>query len=77
MFGYLADVAADAGGQTHFPLLDMSFTPAVGRAVLWFNRNAEGEMDERTLHAGMPVTKGEKWGFNVWFRESASAGPNN
>jgi prolyl 4-hydroxylase len=75
VFVYLADVEADAGGQTHFPLLDIGFTPVAGRAVLWYNQNSAGEMDQRTLHAGMPVTKGEKWGMNVWFRESASPSP--
>ena len=28
-----------------------------------------GNLDDRTLHAGEPVAKGEKWGLNVWLRE--------
>ena len=31
-------------------------------------KNIRHELSE---HAGMPVIEGEKWGFNLWFREQS------
>jgi hypothetical protein len=31
--------------------------------------NRDGQVDPRVLHAGLPVTEGQKWGMNVWIRE--------
>jgi len=67
IFCYLNDV--EGGGATDFPELERSFFPKNGDALLWYNRSAEGVMDSRVLHAGAPVTSGEKWGMNVWVRE--------
>jgi len=43
--------------------------PAVGRAIFWYNLNAKGEVDGKTLHAGAPVYNGRKIGMNIWTRE--------
>jgi prolyl 4-hydroxylase len=43
--------------------------PRVGRAVFWYNLDLEGNGDEKTLHAGMPVVNGSKVGMNIWTRE--------
>jgi len=43
--------------------------PKVGRAIFWHNLDPAGEVDENTLHAGKPVTKGIKVGLNIWTRE--------
>eukprot|EP01134_Creolimax_fragrantissima_P008450 CFRG8450T1 len=72
VFCYLSNV--EGGGETEFPILGKSFSPQCGHALLWYNRKRKGEeggacMDHRVLHAGKPVTSGEKWGMNVWIRE--------
>ena len=67
VFAYLSPCAG--GGRTCFPNLGTSFTPEVGCAVVWYNIDRHGVPDERTLHAGEPVTSGDKWGLNVWLRE--------
>lgn len=67
VFVYLS--GCPAGGRTYFPNLRVGFTPEVGSAVLWYNLDRHGNLDERTLHAGEPVEEGEKWGLNVWLRE--------
>ena len=40
------------------------------QALLFFPSNADGESDERTLHAGSPA-KGEKWIAQLWLHEGA------
>lgn len=65
---YLNDV--EAGGGTGFAKLDLEVTPKTGRLVV-FN-NCDGDTivrTERALHSGNPVVAGEKWAFNLWFRE--------
>jgi len=66
-FVYL--MPCEGGGRTYFPKLHAGFTPEKGSAVCWYNLDRHGNLDDRTLHAGEPVTKGEKWGLNVWLRE--------
>jgi hypothetical protein len=65
-FLYLSDV--DEGGETHFPALNISIVPRRGKAVLWQNTRGVGyqEMDERTLHEALPVSRGVKYAANVW-----------
>jgi prolyl 4-hydroxylase len=44
--------------------------PEKGKLVIF--ENVYGDTNERhelSLHAGMPVLKGEKYAFNLWFRE--------
>lgn len=64
---YLNDV--EGGGETVFPRADMSVAPVPGRAVVFDNLFADGRPDPESLHAGMPVTKGEKWLATLWLRE--------
>ncbi|KAG9243191.1 2OG-Fe(II) oxygenase superfamily protein [Calycina marina] len=52
----------------------LTFRPVSGNAIFWMNMVDEGgEMvgDERTLHAGLPVTSGSKVGMNIWTREGS------
>lgn len=35
-----------------------------------YNMDRKGNLDRKTLHAGKPVLKGEKWGMNVWLRQT-------
>jgi len=67
---YLADDFE--GGHTNFPLLGETVTPKKGTALFfWVADPASGELFEKTLHAGMPVTKGTKWIANQWIRRTS------
>ena len=58
-----------SGGHTDFPRLKLSVPPLPG-ATLWFrNCRADGSVDERSLHAGEAVERGEKWVVTKWFRQ--------
>ena len=65
---YLNDV--EEGGNTIFPNLDISIKPKKG-SMLVFHNCKEGTTDIHinSLHAGNPPIKGEKFAFNLWFRE--------
>ena len=58
-----------SGGETHFPELGISHAGSTGDALLFANVDAEGKPDQRTRHAGLPPTTGEKWLFSQWIRE--------
>jgi len=40
--------------------------PARGDAVLFYSMLPDGNADDLALHAGMPITHGEKWVCNLW-----------
>jgi TPR repeat protein len=67
LFCYLSNV--EAGGETYFPKLERVIPPSPGRAVAFRNLDAAGRPDPDTLHAGLPVQKGEKWLATLWLRE--------
>ena len=58
------------GGETYFPRLDIRIVPKAG-ALLVFDNVGDCliKPDPRSLHAALPVTKGEKWIATSWFRE--------
>ena len=58
------------GGATRFPRLGFEVHPCEG-AVLTFDNCEKGSTHrhEKSLHAGAPVEKGEKWAATIWFRE--------
>jgi len=58
-----------AGGATAFPRLGLQVAPVKGNAVYFCYRLQDGRLDDRTLHAGLPVTAGEKWIATKWLRE--------
>ena len=61
--------APSAGGSTSFPRLNLT-VPAVTGSTLWFRNSFEdGQIDERTVHAGDTVEAGEKWVVTKWFRQ--------
>ncbi|MFK7966150.1 MAG: prolyl hydroxylase family protein [Burkholderiaceae bacterium] len=64
-----------AGGETGFPNLDLSVRARAGNAVYFEYSNSDNELDERCLHAGVPVEKGEKWIATKWLRQSAYTRP--
>jgi prolyl 4-hydroxylase len=49
------------GGETQFPRLDISHKGRAGEGLFFSNALADGSPDLRTLHAGRPITHGEKW----------------
>ena len=38
-----------------------------GDAVLFYNMHPDGNHDERSLHAGTPIYRGEKYIANFWY----------
>lgn len=57
------------GGETAFPELDWSLKANRGDGLLFFNVDAKGAPDPRTLHAGLPPASGEKWLLSQWIRD--------
>ncbi|KAH8703564.1 putative prolyl 4-hydroxylase alpha subunit [Talaromyces proteolyticus] len=44
----------------------VTFKPILGNAIYWENLHADDSGHVLTLHAGMPVTSGNKMGMNMW-----------
>lgn len=65
VFVYLNDVTE--GGGTDFPRLGVRVGPERGKAVKFLNCDAAGKPNPETLHAGLPVIRGEKWLATLWF----------
>jgi prolyl 4-hydroxylase len=57
------------GGETEFSLLGARYRGQPGDAVMFVNVDAQGGVDKRTLHAGRPVVRGEKWLLSKWIRD--------
>jgi len=55
----------EEGGGTAFPRIGLTVTAMRGAAVYF----AYDTGDEASLHAGLPVIKGEKWIATKWLRE--------
>ena len=72
--GFLNDVPK--GGETGFRRLGINFQPKKGTVIIWYNvktQTTKGEPLEReplSEHAGLPVLEGQKYAFNLWFREN-------
>lgn len=64
---YLNDV--EAGGHTAFPEASLSVAPVKGSALLFRYLDASNRPDPRSLHAGLPVERGEKWVAAWWVRQ--------
>ena len=60
----------EEGGGTAFPMAELEVQPRVGDAIVFENLDALGAPDPRSLHAGLPVQRGEKWLATLWFREA-------
>lgn len=55
----------EGGGGTHFPRAHVTVCARKGSAVYF----AYERGDKSSLHAGLPVTRGEKWIATKWLRE--------
>lgn len=64
---YLSD--GYEGGETSFPRTGLSFRGKTGDALLFRNVAADGSPDPLALHAGMPVSRGEKLIASRWIRQ--------
>lgn len=69
VFLYLSDV--EEGGGTHFPHLNLTVTPKLGRAVIWPSvlNSDPFQADMRTMHEALPVIKGVKYAANAWLHQ--------
>ena len=78
---YLNDPVS--GGQTAFPkaadqaspdgAAPLVLHPGAGSAVLFYNMLPDGNADDLTLHAALPVLTGEKWLANFWIWDPVKA----
>lgn len=57
------------GGETDFPHLGLRFTLQTGAMYVWNNMARDGRPNMKTLHAGMPVTRGVKHVITKWYRQ--------
>jgi len=65
---YLNDVTK--GGGTGFKKLNIEVKPKKGRIVVFENcYEGTNVVHPDSLHSGRPVIEGEKYAFNLWFRE--------
>ena len=65
---YLNNVGA--GGGTDFNKLGVTVKPKLGKMVVFHNTSKNIETPHpNSLHAGLPILEGEKWAFNIWFRQ--------
>ena len=57
------------GGHTDFPTLDITHKGGQGDSLVFANIDSDGKPQPQSLHAGAPVTDGEKWLITLWVRE--------
>ena len=66
---YLNEV--EQGGETSFPNIDKTIRPHKGKIVIFHDcYKGTDTPHPDSLHGAMPVLKGEKWAFNLWFRKN-------
>jgi prolyl 4-hydroxylase len=59
------------GGETRFINLDKKFKPAKYSGIRFYPMNKNGDKCHNlALHAGMPITSGNKYIANIWIREN-------
>jgi prolyl 4-hydroxylase len=68
---YLSDMdGPNAGGETAFPKgadgAGFKVSPRKGSAVLFYDLLEDGNGDDLSVHAALPIWKGEKWLANFW-----------
>lgn len=51
-----------------FPWVGMGVPPKKGRALVWYNVDAAGNLDQLMEHAACPVLLGDKWGKSLSLR---------
>jgi prolyl 4-hydroxylase len=73
-FTYLVYLNAveGGGGETGFPLLNLTIPPTPYAALLFDNCLPNGDPDERTLHEGVAPLTGTKYAVNGWMRSKVN-----
>ena len=67
---YLNNV--ESGGGTKFTKLNLEVNAEKCKLLVFDNvHSGTNKRHELSEHCGMPVLKGEKWAFNLWFREES------
>lgn len=67
---YLNNV--EKGGETRFTRLKLNIMPDKGKLLVFNNCNKDtNTVNEQSEHSGMPVIEGEKYAFNLWFRQQS------
>ena len=61
------------GGETDFPAIGLSHRGRKGDAIFFANIDPSGAPDRKTLHAGRPPTRGQKWILSQWIRDRTPA----
>ena len=56
------------GGETNFPTIKKMVSPKVGKVVMFYDTDHKGIEINESLHAGMPVKRGEKWIATLWIK---------
>lgn len=56
------------GGETVFPRIGFEHSGRRGEGLFFVNTLPDGQADLRTLHSGLPPTRGEKWVFSQFVR---------
>ncbi len=56
------------GGETSFPSAGLKFRGRPGDGLLFRNASSDGQPDARAIHAGLPVTRGQKLLASRWIR---------
>jgi prolyl 4-hydroxylase len=56
------------GGETAFKNWEIAVSAKVGQ-VIRFENMLGSEVDKTSVHAGKPITKGEKWICTLWMRD--------
>ena len=56
------------GGATEFPRIGLRFRGKRGDALIFRNSDDAGTPDYQSVHAGLPVERGEKWVLSQWMR---------
>jgi prolyl 4-hydroxylase len=56
------------GGETAFPALGLQVRGRIGDGLLFRNALPDGTLDQRAIHAGLPVTRGIKLLASRWIR---------
>jgi prolyl 4-hydroxylase len=66
VMAWLGDV--EGGGATAFlhNHVERALMPTRGSVAFWYDLDAKGFRDYRTLHGGCPIIKGTKWILNKW-----------
>lgn len=67
----------ESGGETSFPryqnaetFKELKVAPdSPGKAVLFYSQLPDGNLDDFSQHAALPVKVGEKWLINLWVHD--------